>query len=112
MLVTSFAKGNGSQANRVSAAAGHDALPLAHERNATVDRLCEEVNRDPASLRRSYLSLIGYTEPVPEPAEFGELVEQHADAGMNEFIVYWPSAESDRNRLEAIAKDAVPSLRS
>ena len=97
-------KASGRVADTSARVRGNDALALAHERNATVDRLCEEVGRDPASLRRSYLSLIGYTEPVPEPDEFCDIIERYADAGMDEFIVYWPSDKSDRERLEAIAK--------
>jgi alkanesulfonate monooxygenase SsuD/methylene tetrahydromethanopterin reductase-like flavin-dependent oxidoreductase (luciferase family) len=69
-----------------------EAIRVSRERNQQVTRLCEEHDRDPASLTRSIL--IGYPfvgeTPWRSVEAFQELVERWSRAGFDELIVYYP----------------------
>jgi alkanesulfonate monooxygenase SsuD/methylene tetrahydromethanopterin reductase-like flavin-dependent oxidoreductase (luciferase family) len=89
---------------------GEDEMALLRERTAFVDRACEELGRDPATLRRSYLLVGTYRRGPGEPAAFLQRAEALRDAGARELILYWPDVESAEIDLERVASEALPRL--
>jgi alkanesulfonate monooxygenase SsuD/methylene tetrahydromethanopterin reductase-like flavin-dependent oxidoreductase (luciferase family) len=90
---------------------GQAAVSATAERVALLDRHCAAIGRDPSSIRRSFLTWAGWSEPMPTPQGFAGLVQDYREVGINEFGVYWPSDEGDLAKLEAIA-ESLPELRS
>jgi alkanesulfonate monooxygenase SsuD/methylene tetrahydromethanopterin reductase-like flavin-dependent oxidoreductase (luciferase family) len=93
-------------------------LAEARERNATMDRLCGEIGRDPGEIRRSLL-IFGAQEsgPLTSVAAFEEFVQRFRAAGMDEFIMYYPperfyGSEATSAIFERIATEALPRLRA
>ena len=88
------------------------------ERNAHMDRLCQEVGRDPATLRRS-VNLFdaqaraagGRLRLYDDPDLLVRLVTQLRDAGYHEFGVYYPSDPAQLDAFERIATEVIPGLR-
>jgi alkanesulfonate monooxygenase SsuD/methylene tetrahydromethanopterin reductase-like flavin-dependent oxidoreductase (luciferase family) len=88
------------------------------DRCMTIDELCAELGRDPASLRRSYTMFdpnarasggaINYYES--EDA-FVDMVRQVIDLGITEISLYYPAVESQMPVFERIAHDVLPVLR-
>jgi alkanesulfonate monooxygenase SsuD/methylene tetrahydromethanopterin reductase-like flavin-dependent oxidoreductase (luciferase family) len=88
------------------------------DRCMTIDELCAELGRDPASLRRSYTMFdpnarasggaINYYES--EDA-FVDMVRQVIDLGITEISLYYPAVESQMRVFERIANDVLPVLR-
>lgn len=92
---------------------GHDeAMAATVARSARLDEACERLGRDPASIRRSYLSFRGILEPLGSPTEFSGFVEDLRTIGVRDVVVYWPASPEEEAALEAIAHDALPDLRS
>ena len=77
---------------------GAEALELWRERNAFADQACDELGRPRSSLRRSYLSMIGVQDPVPDADEFKRFADDYRP---DELVVYWPRDESDEARFLA-----------
>jgi alkanesulfonate monooxygenase SsuD/methylene tetrahydromethanopterin reductase-like flavin-dependent oxidoreductase (luciferase family) len=90
--------------------AGDDELALLRERNEFVDRVCEELDRDPATLRRSYLLLGTYRSGPGDPDAFTKRAELLREAGAQELILYWPDVEEVEPDLERVAAEALPRL--
>ena len=83
---------------------------ITRQQNAELDELCATHGRDPAVLRRSLL-LFGELDAWASPDAFERIVSQFRDAGMHEFVVFWPP--DDRlHLLERIATTVIPALRS
>jgi alkanesulfonate monooxygenase SsuD/methylene tetrahydromethanopterin reductase-like flavin-dependent oxidoreductase (luciferase family) len=88
------------------------------DRCMTMDELCAEVGRDPASLRRSYTMLdptarasgggIRYYE---SDDVFVETVRRVTALGITEISLYYPAVESQLSAFERIATDVLPALR-
>ncbi|MEA3184787.1 MAG: hypothetical protein QOJ74_1264 [Ilumatobacteraceae bacterium] len=88
------------------------------DRCMTIDELCAELGRDPASLRRSYTMFdpnarasggaINYYESEDT---FVEMVRQVIDLGITEISLYYPAVESQMRVFERIANDVLPVLR-
>ncbi|MEY2554672.1 MAG: hypothetical protein QOC57_2532 [Ilumatobacteraceae bacterium] len=88
------------------------------DRCMTIDELCAELGRDPASLRRSYTMFdpnarasggaINYYESEDT---FVEMVRQVIDLGITEISLYYPAVESQMPVFERIAHDVLPVLR-
>jgi alkanesulfonate monooxygenase SsuD/methylene tetrahydromethanopterin reductase-like flavin-dependent oxidoreductase (luciferase family) len=55
-----------------------------------VDEICEQVRRDPASLRRLVLGGPRLDSGLTSPAAFQETVAQYAEIGVTDFVVHWP----------------------
>jgi len=89
---------------------GEEEVALLRERTAFVDRACEELGRDPATLRRSYLLLGTYRRGPGEPEAFLRRAEALHDAGARELIVYWPETRPAEADLERVAAEALPQL--
>lgn len=92
-----------------SALTREEGLELTRQRVSHLDSVCRAIGRDPASIRRSFLTFFGYSEPVPSPDEFADFVDRHADAGMDEFVLYWPAEGGEA--LQRLATEAFPALR-
>lgn len=92
-------------------AAGDEAVALARRRSELLDRACAAASRDPRSIRRSYLSMHGYMDAIPEPEAFAAFAAPFRAIGIEEFIVYWPRDERDVGRLENLGR-ALDGLRA
>jgi alkanesulfonate monooxygenase SsuD/methylene tetrahydromethanopterin reductase-like flavin-dependent oxidoreductase (luciferase family) len=90
----------------------HDqAVEATRRRSRLLDVACTEIGRDPSSIRRSYLSFQGISEPILAPDDFTRFVEDFQAVGMDDFVVYWPAGADEEPALEALASDALPRLR-
>jgi alkanesulfonate monooxygenase SsuD/methylene tetrahydromethanopterin reductase-like flavin-dependent oxidoreductase (luciferase family) len=88
------------------------------DRCMTVDELCAEVGRDPASLRRSYTMFdptarasggaIAYYE---SDDVFVDMVRRITDLGITEISMYYPTLEAQLPAFERIATEVLPALR-
>jgi alkanesulfonate monooxygenase SsuD/methylene tetrahydromethanopterin reductase-like flavin-dependent oxidoreductase (luciferase family) len=87
------------------------AMAATAERVALLDAACERVGRDPSSVRRSYLSFRGITEPLGTPSEFAHFVHDLQGLGIQEVVVYWPADRDGEAALERIAREALLDLR-
>lgn len=98
------------------------ALPLNSEecveqtrsRNEQMDEFCAEVGRDPATLRRSILAGGGVTPDNVwgSPEQFRDFVGRYREAGVDEFLFYYPSrVEQADGHYEHIAREVIPSLK-
>jgi alkanesulfonate monooxygenase SsuD/methylene tetrahydromethanopterin reductase-like flavin-dependent oxidoreductase (luciferase family) len=91
-----------------------ECLSAVRERNLRMDDLCTAVDRDPGTLRRSILVGGGVTPDAPwsSPAAFGEFTSRYMEAGVNEFIFYYPSrVEKIDGHYERIACEVIPLLK-
>jgi alkanesulfonate monooxygenase SsuD/methylene tetrahydromethanopterin reductase-like flavin-dependent oxidoreductase (luciferase family) len=87
-------------------------------RGHMMDDFCAEIGRDPATLRRSYTMFdpqarprggtIGYYESA---ARFSDEVSRLAEFGISDIGLYYPLDPAQVSAFEAIASDAMPSLR-
>jgi alkanesulfonate monooxygenase SsuD/methylene tetrahydromethanopterin reductase-like flavin-dependent oxidoreductase (luciferase family) len=87
-------------------------------RNKLADKYCDELGRDPGSLRRSYwiyehsaLARDGLLECYESEDYFRELVLSFVDVGINEILVSYPSREEQLPVFEKIAKNVIPELK-
>ena len=88
------------------------------DRCMTIDELCVEFGRDPATLRRSFTMLdptarssgggIRYYE---SDDVFVDMVRQVVDLGINEVSLYYPAVAAQLPAFERIATDVLPALR-
>jgi alkanesulfonate monooxygenase SsuD/methylene tetrahydromethanopterin reductase-like flavin-dependent oxidoreductase (luciferase family) len=88
------------------------------DRCMTMDELCAEIGRDPATLRRSYTMFdptarasggaIAYYE---SDDVFVETVRRITDLGVTEVSMYYPAVEAQVPAFERIATDILPLLR-
>ncbi|MGH2460042.1 MAG: LLM class flavin-dependent oxidoreductase [Chloroflexota bacterium] len=81
-------------------------------RGEILDECCQEIGRDPPSIRHS---LYGWASMLPSdpwasPASFVEMVERYREAGVTEFIIDAPPPEQFPT-LEKVARDVLPGLR-
>ena len=93
---------------------GHSAdeiLEITRRQNADLDDRCRAAGRDPAALRRSLL----FFGPLDAWAADGVVetwVPRFREAGMTEFVVFWPEDDSRAKRFETFAAELLPHLRS
>lgn len=89
-------------------------------RSAFLDEQCAVASRDPGRIRRSLLFSRSvdpeYAGIWESPDRFQEVVGRYREAGVSEFIFYWPRPGPDETRLvrglERIASDVLPTLRA
>jgi alkanesulfonate monooxygenase SsuD/methylene tetrahydromethanopterin reductase-like flavin-dependent oxidoreductase (luciferase family) len=89
-------------------------LDIVRSRNAHMDDFCAAVGRDPETLRRSILAGGGVTPDTPwsSPEAFRDFVGRYMEAGVNEFIFYYPSrVEKAEGHYERIAREVIPDLK-
>ena len=88
---------------------GRPPLPLAEAAARTRDQArnlddsCRRLGRDPKTIRRSVLPYRVKTHPLSSLDVFDEFVGLYAEAGIDEFIFYWPPVENLR-RKEAVTR--------
>jgi alkanesulfonate monooxygenase SsuD/methylene tetrahydromethanopterin reductase-like flavin-dependent oxidoreductase (luciferase family) len=101
----------GRNASRPTPAEGIENI---RRRNELLDDLCARRGRDPRTITRSLLAGGGASPQNPwESVEaFRDFVGQYGEAGVNEFLFYYPSrAELGHGVFERIAEEVIPSLR-
>jgi alkanesulfonate monooxygenase SsuD/methylene tetrahydromethanopterin reductase-like flavin-dependent oxidoreductase (luciferase family) len=103
---------------------GGSSLDLVRRANAQLDRHCQELGREPRSLRRSLLLGVAADTDWASATQFADLVRRFFEAGINDFFFYVPPSTSVVRRgstgvemarldalVEEIASDIVPKLR-
>ena len=81
-------------------------------RNRDLDAYCTEIGRDPATLRRSLLLWPPIREMVYESAgAFEKILRPYVEAGINEFILAYPSKQAHIPIFERVASHVIPALR-
>lgn len=91
-----------------------ECLDAVRSRNAQMDDFCAAVGRDPGTLRRSILAGGGVTPDAlwSSPEAFRDFVGRYMEAGVNEFIFYYPSrVEKADGYYERIAHEVIPDLK-
>ena len=88
-------------------------------RAATMDGICAEVGRDPATLARSYTMYDAHARPrggiydcYESTDRFEEMAGRILELGMDEIVLYYPPDESQLATFERIATDILPRLRT
>ena len=107
---TTGAAGRGRQ----GALTGVDALEATRARSALLDDYAVAAGRDPRTIRRSLLAGGGTTpeNPWASPDAFQDFVGRYREAGIDEFLFYYPSREElAPGHFERIATEVIPSLR-
>jgi alkanesulfonate monooxygenase SsuD/methylene tetrahydromethanopterin reductase-like flavin-dependent oxidoreductase (luciferase family) len=105
--------------NSLSFAADFDEqMAELEDRCMTMDELCVDVDRDPATLRRSYTmfdataraggGVIRYYE---SDEVFVDMVKRVTDLGISEVSLYYPTVDSQVPAFERIAAEILPNLR-
>lgn len=79
--------GDRAQGEKLLAQAG---AKIVGEQMARLDEICEQVGRDPASLRRLVLSGERLDSGLGSVAEFQDTLGRYADLGVTDFVVHWP----------------------
>lgn len=89
------------------------------ERVARMDGICEEIGRDPKTLRRSYQIVdmggrtsggrLGYYE---SEQAFLDVVEPLIEGGISEFGLYYPTLAEQLPMMERIASETLPALKA
>ena len=89
-------------------------LDAVRSHNARMNDFCAAVGRAPETLRRSILVGGGVTPDAPwsSPEAFRDFVGGYTEAGVNEFIFYYPSrVEQAAGHYERIAREVIPDLK-
>ena len=88
-------------------------LALTKERNQRLDEYCTKIERDPASLKRSLLVYGAPADIAYSSVDgFHEVIGQYREAGIQEFIIYYPFMDQHIPVFEQIIHDELPELRS
>jgi len=85
-------------------------LDRTRTQNTRLDRLCEQFGRDPALLRRSLLMIFDLDAWAASDS-FERIVSAFRQAGVNEFIVFWPT-DQQRPLFERAVTELIPALRT
>lgn len=81
--------------------------------NNSMDDLCEQIGRDPSSLRRSVLHFNrnpGMEFAFESLEEFEEIMGSVLEAGIDEVILQYPSSGNDLTLFERVAVEVIPKL--
>jgi alkanesulfonate monooxygenase SsuD/methylene tetrahydromethanopterin reductase-like flavin-dependent oxidoreductase (luciferase family) len=78
-----------------------------------VDQYCDEIGRNPETLRRSLLFYSRHGRTILDSEEtFQSVINQYKEIGIDEFILYFPFFDSKNiNNLKTIANNVIPGLR-
>ena len=84
-----------------------------------LDEACDRIGRDRSSLRRSLLAYRVSADLFLSADAFTDYVGRYREAGIHEFVFYWPVDPGTFRRvpayeqaLERIAAEAIPALRA
>jgi alkanesulfonate monooxygenase SsuD/methylene tetrahydromethanopterin reductase-like flavin-dependent oxidoreductase (luciferase family) len=82
------------------------------ERNEKINEFCNELGRDPKTLKRSIL-IYGKEafNLFKKEDNFTKYVEKYSEIGIEEFIFYYPGKENLQKTMEKVAKEVMPSFR-
>jgi alkanesulfonate monooxygenase SsuD/methylene tetrahydromethanopterin reductase-like flavin-dependent oxidoreductase (luciferase family) len=89
-------------------------LSVTCTRNTLMNRFCEEIGRDPSSLRRSVLIYTheDYQQLYSVPGAFEDIVKRYMEIGITEFIFFYPFVPMLMPMFEQIINEAIPRLRA
>lgn len=86
--------------------------------NAELDDACREAGRDPRAVRRQLLAYRIDPGPFASVDRFEEVVGRYREAGIEDFVFYWPSDPqtfapdpTGEATLERVARDVLPRWR-
>jgi F420-dependent oxidoreductase-like protein len=82
-------------------------------RNDQLTAYCEDIGRDPASIKRSMFYGVNQSpedDPWASPDAFEDYIGRYAEAGMQEFVLQPPKPERF-DMVERIASDVLPKYR-
>ena len=86
-------------------------LAVLRQQTIAIDRYCDEIGRDPRSLRRSLLAFRPL-RPWGSANALSMLAEQAHALAFDEIIVYKPADDDERRAFDAAVQDTFPGLRS
>jgi alkanesulfonate monooxygenase SsuD/methylene tetrahydromethanopterin reductase-like flavin-dependent oxidoreductase (luciferase family) len=96
-----------------------DAVAVTGRQVAALGDACERVGRDPGTIRRTLLAYRVHPELLTSADGFSEYVGSYREAGIDEFVFYWPIDPETAERapkyeeaLERIASATIPALRA
>jgi len=78
-----------------------------------MEKYCDEIGRNPETLRRSLLFYSRHGRTILDSEEnFRNVINKYKEIGINEFIIYFPFFDSKQiENIKLIAKDVIPNLR-
>jgi alkanesulfonate monooxygenase SsuD/methylene tetrahydromethanopterin reductase-like flavin-dependent oxidoreductase (luciferase family) len=95
-----------------------DQLAETRQRAEVMDQVCDALERDRGTLRRSYLMYDALARPrggtyacYESVAQFEAMVGRVLELGMDEVVLYFPPDERQWPTFERIATDVLPKLR-
>jgi alkanesulfonate monooxygenase SsuD/methylene tetrahydromethanopterin reductase-like flavin-dependent oxidoreductase (luciferase family) len=114
-----YAATYGDTWNTMSFGSGLEELTTdATELKAKMDRACDEVGRDPSTLRHSFLMFDanaresgGFLFYWESAERFADVAGQILELGFDDIVVYYP-IDAQRDVFERVATDVMPSLRN
>ena len=100
----------GSEDSRASA---EKILENTKKRVELMEKYCDEIGRNPETLRCSLLFYSRHGRTILESEEnFRNIINQYKEIGIDEFIIYFPFFDSKNiENIKMIAKDVIPDLR-
>jgi alkanesulfonate monooxygenase SsuD/methylene tetrahydromethanopterin reductase-like flavin-dependent oxidoreductase (luciferase family) len=93
----------------------NDRLQYIRQMNRSMDDYCQQIGRDPSSLRRSVLHYFpdpGKLFPFESLEAFSQFVESVLEVGINEIILQYPTNRKQLPLFERIAIEVLPKLRA
>ena len=82
-------------------------------RNEALSRYCDDIGREPASIKRSMFYGVNQSpeeDPWASPDAFADYIGRYTEAGMQEFILQPPTPDRF-GMVERVAADILPGLR-
>ena len=96
-----------------------DQVDETRRRAALMDEICASIEREPATLRRSYTMFDAQARPrggsieyYESPDRFEDMVGRIIELGMDEISLYYPLDDRQVATFERIATDVLPRLRA
>jgi alkanesulfonate monooxygenase SsuD/methylene tetrahydromethanopterin reductase-like flavin-dependent oxidoreductase (luciferase family) len=71
-----------------------DAVANTKRLSERLDEICQEIGRDPATIRRSILAYRPSTDPLASVDAFDEYVGRYGEIGVSEIVFYWPPLDN------------------
>ena len=96
-----------------TATTADEILAATREKNARLNDYCAELGRDPATLRRSFLVFGAAAELCYSGSleAFYELIGRYQEAGIQEFVLFYPFMDRLIPAFERIVGEGIPKLR-
>ncbi len=82
------------------------------KRSDKIEKYCEEIGRDPKTLKHSLLIYGEEAFAVFDSSDnFTKFVEKYSEVGFEEFIFYYPGKEDLQKVMEKIAEEVIPTFK-